>query len=241
MPKLLPLLALAAILIPTIAEGADRIDAYPLDTCAVATKSKLGGMGDPVVKVIDGREFRLCCERCVAKLEADPAKFAASVDARIIEAQKASYPLTTCVVSGEPLDADAVDFVVGNTLLRTCCKNCVRKVQSKPENYLAKLDEAIVAAQAKEYPLTTCAVSGEALEGKSIDVIVGNRLVRLCCKGCKKGVSKDPAAVLAAVEAGWSAKSKGAEKKGAPEKAGLEKAGLKKAGLKKAEPPQKSG
>ncbi len=209
MPKLLALVAGIAVLIPTIVESADRIDPYPLDTCAVAKRSKLGSMGDPIIKVVDGREYRLCCAKCEGKLTKKTAEVAKSVDARIIEMQKASYPLTTCIVSGEALGDDAVDFVVGNTMMRACCNNCARKVKAKPENYLAKLDQAIIAAQAKDYPLTTCAVSGEDLAGrKAADVLVGNRLVRICCKGCKRGLKKDPAAVLAAVEAGWAAKKK---------------------------------
>jgi hypothetical protein len=35
-------------------------DPYPLATCPITGK-KLGSMGDPVIKVYDGREVRYCC------------------------------------------------------------------------------------------------------------------------------------------------------------------------------------
>jgi hypothetical protein len=202
--------------------AADRIDVYPLDTCAVA-KSKLGGMGEPVVIRHEGREFRFCCDQCKPKFEADPAKFIASVDERIIAAQRKSYPLTICPVSGEELDEKAHEFVVNNRLVRTCCKDCAKKVVAAPERILAKIDAALVETQKKDYPLETCPVSGEKLSEAAapVEVLVGHRLVRLCCADCKEQVSKDPGKVLAAVEAAWAGKAgtgAGAEPKPAEKK-----------------------
>jgi len=200
-------LALAGVLLivaSVTALAADRIDVYPLDTCAVA-KSKLGGMGEPVVIRHEGREFRFCCAKCTPKFEAEPAKFIASVDERIIAQQKKVYPLTTCPISGEKLGDTAVDFVVNNRLVRTCCPQCKPKVIASPAETLAKIDAAMVEAQLKCYPLTTCPVSGEALDamGGPVDVLVGHRLIRLCCKNCKEELAKDPQKALAAVEAAW--------------------------------------
>ena len=219
MIKPLTTIALVALCLPTSLFAADRLDLYPLDTCAVAKRSKLGSMGDPIVQEVEGREYRLCCKKCDGKLTGKTEAVTKSVDERIIAQQKPYYPLDTCVVSGEKLGDDAVDFVVKNALVRTCCNNCARKVQGDPDKFLAKLDQAIVAQQSKNYPLRTCAVSGEPLDegdmkGKTVEVIVGNRLVKVCCKGCLKGLKKDPAAVLAAVEAGWKEAKGGASKKG---------------------------
>lgn len=44
---------------------------YPLDTCVVMG-SKLGSMGDPVVRVYNGQEIKFCCDPCVEEFEADP-------------------------------------------------------------------------------------------------------------------------------------------------------------------------
>jgi len=213
----LVLAALAAISFPSAAAAADRVDPYPLDTCPVSGE-KLGGMGDPIVIQHEGREFRFCCEKCVKKFKSDSAKFIAQVDEKIIAQQKASYPLDTCVVSGEELDEDAITVVVNNRLIRTCCKKCARKVKSSPEKFLAKIDQAIIAQQSKKYPLQTCPISGEELGGmgKPVDMVIGNRLVRLCCKSCKKKVLKDPAKVLAQVEAAWKKSGDGKAGKSAP-------------------------
>lgn len=223
----LSIAAALAVAAPAVASAADRVDVYPLDTCAVA-KSKLGSMGDPVVIQHEGREIRFCCDQCPPKFQADPAKFLASVDERIIEQQKKTYPLTTCPISGEKLGDDAVDFVVNNRLVRTCCKDCMPKVIASPAETFAKIDAAMVEAQKKDYPLTTCPVSGESLDamGGPVEVLVGHRLVRLCCKNCKKELAKDPVKALAAVEAAWAAKSgagKGQEKKPEEKKPGEKK------------------
>jgi hypothetical protein len=205
----LVLAAVAIVAFPAAVTAADRLDPYPLDTCAVAAKSKLGSMGDPIVIEHEGREIRFCCEKCTGKFKKEPEKYLAALDQRIVEQQKATYPLHTCVISGEELDEDAADVVVNNRLVRTCCQKCAGKVKTEPESYLAKVDAAIIEAQKKDYPLTTCPISGEELGGmgEPLDLVVGHRLVRLCCKGCKKGLKKDPVAVLAALDAAWAKKS----------------------------------
>ena len=125
-------------------------------------------------------------------------------EAAIVKAQKPSYPLTSCVVSGEALGSmgDPIELVVEGRLVRLCCKGCVKGVKKEPAKYLAKVDEGVIAAQKPSYPLTTCAVTGDPLEGADqVDMVVGTRLVRLCCNGCIKKVKKDPAATLAKVDA----------------------------------------
>jgi hypothetical protein len=54
---------------------------YPLDFCIVSDE-KFGSMGEPVVKVYDGREVRFCCPGCVKKFEADKAGYFAKIDAK---------------------------------------------------------------------------------------------------------------------------------------------------------------
>ncbi|MDX9974445.1 MAG: hypothetical protein RBU21_15780, partial [FCB group bacterium] len=44
-------------------------------------------------------------------------------------------------------------------------------------------------------PLDTCLVSGDKLDGSDgepVEYVTGNRLVRLCCKGCIKEFEKTP-------------------------------------------------
>jgi hypothetical protein len=68
-----------------------------------------------------------------------------------------------------------------------------------------KTDASWLAKARKDYPLTTCAVSGDELEGgdmgKAQDFIYRetgkpDRLVRFCCKDCLKDFRKEPAKYL---------------------------------------------
>ena len=119
--------------------------AYPLDKCIVSGE-KLGGMGDPEVKVYDGREVKFCCNGCVAKFEKDKAAYFKRIDDAVIAVQKPDYPLATCVVSGEKLDSDKgmapVDYVYHNRLVRFCCNHCVDQFKKDPDKYLSMLDAA---------------------------------------------------------------------------------------------------
>jgi len=60
---------------------AAQVKHYPLDTCIVATKSKLGSMGDPDQVVIANRLVQFCCAGCRKKFFADPAAHLAKLDA----------------------------------------------------------------------------------------------------------------------------------------------------------------
>src|SRR6185436_8923342 len=85
-------------------------DPYPLNTCAVTGK-KLGSMGDPIVKEYDGREVRFCCDGCPPKFAKDTAAGFAKVDAKIMDDQRALYPLKTSLVTGKDLPEKPYEFV----------------------------------------------------------------------------------------------------------------------------------
>ena len=55
----------------------------------------------------------------------------------------------------------------------------------------------------KTYPLTTCVIGEGPLDGMGGPdyMIVGNRLVQLCCSGCRAKVLKDPLATFAIIDA----------------------------------------
>ncbi len=179
---------------------AAQLPSYPLSKCLVSGLP-LTKKGAPVDHVEEGRLVRFCCASCVESFQAKPAKFFAAIDEAVIADQGPRYPTDKCVVSGEPLEAP-VDVVHGTRLVRLCCKDCKRGFAKDPARHLAKLDEAWIAAQLPDYPLKTCAVSGEELGsmGEPLNVLYGTHLVRLCCKGCKKSLAKDPQAVLAKIE-----------------------------------------
>lgn len=174
-------------------------DAYTLGTCPVSGE-KLGSMGDAVVLIQDGKEIRLCCEGCKKKFDANAEALVKEIDAKLIADQESHYPSKTCINSGAELKDGGVSFVVGNRLVKTCCAKCEAKVKADPVAFLAKLDQQVIDAQKADYKATVCPISGEALGDKAVDIVVANRLVKLCCEGCKKGVDKDPTAALSKIE-----------------------------------------
>lgn len=182
---------------------------YALDTCPVSGQ-KLGSMGDPVIKVYGGREVRLCCSGCIDKFEADPEGYFKAIDAKIIADQMPLYPVSTCVVSGEPLVEDgediAINTVYGNRLVRLCCTMCKREFAEDPAAFITKLDAAAADAQREHYPLSTCPVSGAALGsmGDPVETVVAGRLIRLCCSGCLPKVAANPLPYITAVDTAWA-------------------------------------
>lgn len=180
-------------------------DPYLLETDPV-TGEKLGAGDEQIVIEHEGRELRFNSEESVRAFRSDAANPIAKVDAALVQQQLPLYSLETCPVSGEKLGGmgEPVNFVYRNRLVRFCCKGCKPKFLDDPGKYVRKLDAAVVAAQGPNCPLKTCVVSGEELGGdmgEPIDYVVGNRLVRLCCKSCKKKIAKDPLSYLAKLDA----------------------------------------
>ena len=184
------------------AEPVSNTESYALDICPVSGE-KLGSMGDPITREIEGREVKFCCEACIAPYEADVEGFSDKIDEAIIAQQKDHYPLDTCVVMdqvelGEM--GDPVDYVYGNRLVRFCCGGCVSAFEDDPEQYIKKLDAAVVEQQREDYPLDTCVVMGRPLGSDPIEVVIANRLVRLCCPGCVSDIAEEPAKYFEAID-----------------------------------------
>lgn len=177
-------------------------DPYTLDHCIVSG-AKFETQA-PVVKLYDGREVRFCSTACSAKFEAAKDAFLKKLDEEMIARQKADYPTVQCVsMPDDKIDED-LDFILNNRLFRVCCEDCVDDIKKDPAKYTAEVDKAVVAKQKDAYPLKTCVVSDEPLDGSHGEVVehvVANRLVRLCCKGCVKGFEKEPAKYLAKIDA----------------------------------------
>ncbi len=124
------------------------------------------------------------------------------------EQRAAIYPITTCIVSGEELDADAVTFAAGGTTFKTCCAKCQAKVEKDPATYQQKLTAASQKAQLTHYPLKTCPISGEALGGmgEPVQLMLDSTLVQVCCKHCvEKAQAAAPAMVKKVLDAAHDA------------------------------------
>jgi YHS domain-containing protein len=196
--------------------------------CPVSGKP-LGSMGDPVAVDVNGQKLYVCCAGCVGAVKSDPAKYAAGrpqitvttatqSDAAAIAAQK------VCPVMDEPLGGmgTPIKVMVGDKPIYLCCKGCIKKIQAEPAKYLAMVygngtqasaqpaatttakitvststqaDAAAIAAQ------KTCPVMDEPLGGMGtpIKVMVGDKPIYLCCKGCIKKIQAEPAKYLAMV------------------------------------------
>ncbi len=77
---LLVLLAAAAFGFTSCTEEkADHTDHAAAQTVCPVSGEELGSMGEPVVMNHDGKEVKLCCDSCIEKFEADPAKYTAKV------------------------------------------------------------------------------------------------------------------------------------------------------------------
>lgn len=127
---------------------------YPMETCVVSGH-ELGSMGDPVNYVNANRLVRFCCAGCTAAFEKHPAKFHATLDEAYVKQQVKTYPLKTCVVSGEELGSmgKPIEYLHGNKLVRFCCEGCVAPFEKDPQKYLDKL-EARESGQRNTLPRT---------------------------------------------------------------------------------------
>lgn len=194
----LALALLATMAIPSMAEDARVGDLYTLNTCAISGE-ELGGMGEPLAKVIEGREVRFCCGSCVKGFVNDPGK-ADELNKAMIADQDAHYPSDTCINSGAALNDSAVVFIAGNREFKTCCNKCAAKVKADPAAFIAKLDEEVIAAQKEGYTLDKDVVTGEPLKEDAIDLVVANRLIRLNDAESVKAFETSPHKFIAEVD-----------------------------------------
>ena len=117
----------------------------------------------------------------------------ATVDDDSASQERASEPyvLTTCPMSGEELGARSESVVVVDRgrELELCCAHCAENLEANADEVHAAADAAMAADQRPFYPLDTCIISGEPLtqEGEDVgrDVVVKNRLFRVCCEHCE--------------------------------------------------------
>lgn len=114
----------------------------------------------------------------------------------------------SCPVSGKPLGSmgEPVAVDVNGQTVYACCSGCVKTIQSDPAKYAAGRPKIIVTAVTEaDRPLiikqAKCPVMDEPLGnmGGPIKVMIGDKPIFLCCKGCIKKVQAEPAKYLAMV------------------------------------------
>ena len=85
--------------------------------------------------------------------------------------------------------------------MKTCCAKCEAKVKADPAAYIAKLDALVIEAHKADSKEGVCPISGKALGESPAQIVLANRVVTVCCEGCKKKVDADPVGTLEKISA----------------------------------------
>lgn len=193
------LASLAAAPVSNVARADYLGDPYPLTTCATCSKALAAGAETVVLeemkdRSLNGTQVKFCCVKCADDFKADPAKAVPAMQKAIIAAAPAGYPLKNCLMMREEaLDDTAKKVVYQNRVYQVCCKKCVVRFEKDPAKNAKEWEALVVAAQKDAYPLKTCVVSGKAIEGAGVWVVVQKRAYHLCCPGCVAPLHADPA------------------------------------------------
>jgi len=160
----------------------------------------LAEVDKPIALEHQQRQLLFASEDNLAAFKTAPDKYQPKLKKRIIEQQRKTYPLTTCIVSGEDLDSmgEPIELVHGNRLVRLCCNMCRADFADDPEKYLAKINEAVIQQQAPTYPTHMCIITNQELDimGGPFEEVVGTRLIRTCCVMCNNMLHANPARYL---------------------------------------------
>ena len=180
----------------------------PLGLCP-KSGSDAAAMGKVTRRVINGVDVSFCCPPCIKPYEDDYAAYRKQIAGQIVVLELPYYPTDRCIVTGEELgkETSAIDHVLGNRLVRLVNEDAVAKLEADPDTYNRKLDRIIIEAERKDYPLTTCVVQGSPLDPKRppAEVVVGNRLMKLCCGGCAGKIRATPYLYVQKVNEAWAA------------------------------------
>lgn len=183
------------------ADLAASMDSYYLGTCAVCG-GMLGAKGESPELSHEGRSLRVCCDACAQAFNRAPAANIERIDAAMILDQRPHYPLTVSLVSGYPLGPSPKDFIWGNRLLRASDGAERGLILDDPVRYVRLLDLAVIAAQSPTYGMPDkCPVQGDILPtDEPFDIVVANRMIRVCCGRCARVLQARPYQYLGMVD-----------------------------------------
>jgi hypothetical protein len=172
---------------------ADFMDGYYLARCA-ACPALLGVKGEAIDATHEGRPLRFCCAACKRRFDADPSAVIREVDAAMLSDQLPHYPLNASLMDGRPLGPAPIDFVWGNRAFRARDGRDRDRIMADPIAAIRSLDKAVIAAQEPTYAMhNKCPVQGDILpDDPVIDIVVANRMIRVCCGRCARVVKARP-------------------------------------------------
>lgn len=114
----------------------------------------------------------------------------------------------TCPVTSKPLGSmgEPIPVDVNGQKLYVCCAGCVNAVKANPAKYTAGRPQITITSTTRSDASgiarqKVCPVMDEPLGGMGtpIKVMVGNKPIYLCCKGCVKKIQAEPSKYLALV------------------------------------------
>ncbi|MFO0837506.1 MAG: hypothetical protein U1D55_03200 [Phycisphaerae bacterium] len=157
---------------------------------ASESRPKCAVMGDDeidlsiFVETDDGPVF-FCCGECPEKFKADPAKYAAKVEAQRAAMAKMPKVQVRCPASGKPCKSDS--FVEsGGKKIFFCCKDCPEMYKKEPAKFAKKL------ANAYTYQ-TKCPVTGKDIEPAAFVDLPSKQRIYFSGKECIAKFNADPA------------------------------------------------
>ena len=112
------------------------------------------------------------------------------------EAPKELKNQTVCPVMGGKIDSTIYTDIQGQRVYH-CCPMCSKKLKADPDKYFKKAAEQGVLFENIQ---TTCPVSGEELEDKSIYTDYEGRRIYFCCKNCRGKFNADPQKYLSKMD-----------------------------------------
>jgi len=95
---------------------------------------------------------------------------------------------TNCPVMGGKIDSSAYTDIQGQRIYH-CCPMCTKALKEDPEKYFKKAAEEGILFENIQ---TTCPVSGEELEDKTLYTDYEGRRIYFCCKKCRGTFLDDP-------------------------------------------------
>lgn len=121
----------------------------------------------------------------------------------VTDAPKELKNQTHCPVMGGKIDSTVYTDIQGQRVYH-CCPMCSAKLKADPDKYFKKAaDEGVLFENIQ----TTCPVSGEKLEDKSVYTDYMGRRVVFCCKKCRGTFNEDPDTFLKKLDEGTDSKA----------------------------------
>ncbi|HRJ48959.1 MAG: hypothetical protein KF787_03485 [Phycisphaeraceae bacterium] len=179
----------------------ESMDRYYLGVCAWCG-GRLGIWGEAPEQIIQGRQLRYCREECQRDFGRDIVESTRRIDAIMIADQAPYYPVEVSLLTGRSLGSQPIDFVWGNRLFRAASTEEQSEILADPARFIRILDRHVVAAQTPTYGMPRkCPVQGDILPSDAvIDIVVANRMIRVCCGRCVLAVKARPYQYLGMVE-----------------------------------------